>query len=248
MDHGWTWSPNEDRETQKGVNEQEHGWWQAACTWGGFANEKPLCPRWRLTLWFRQAGSVSCLPCTFPIRGLWQASAEQSSPCDWEAGRVTERERGWTREEEGGGGSKKNREVHFCRVTSGSCVMQPFLFCLPHPGLLIQIAWSMMVMQNIRSVPSSSKQLPFKVTQMFFPPQMELKSGQLQPGSGRFKLCTHRNTLMKWKSKTHSATNTHTDNRYLKICTHRQPYTEKIDISKYKHTHTFIPNQQSHLC
>lgn len=127
-----TWSPTEDRETQKVVSEQEHGWWQAACMWGGFANEKPLCPQWRLTLWFREAGSVSCLPCTFPIRSLCQASAEQSSPCDWEAGRETEgeskTEKGRTK---GRGGAL---EVQICRVTSGSYVMQVFPFCLPHPG------------------------------------------------------------------------------------------------------------------
>lgn len=125
---GWTWSPREDRETQKGVSEQEHGWWQAACMWGGFTNEKPLCPRWRLTLWFREAGSVSCLPCTFPIRSLCQASAEQSSPCDWEGGR--EGNRGRVKDRKRGPILQGN--IRLLRYAS-----VPFLFA--SPGVLIQI-------------------------------------------------------------------------------------------------------------
>lgn len=141
----WIWAGFGWSLRQKGVSEQEPGRWQAACVWSCLANEKPLCPRWRLTLWFREAGSVSCLPCTFPIRGLCQASAEQSSPCDWRGGREREGVKGKTGEE--GGGSFKSREFQFWRVTSGSYIMQvlPFFFllCLPHPRLWCRLweAW-----------------------------------------------------------------------------------------------------------
>lgn len=171
-----TWSPTEDRETQKVVSEQEHGWWQAACMWGGFANEKPLCPQWRLTLWFREAGSVSCLPCTFPIRSLCQASAEQSSPCDWEAGRETEgeskTEKGRTKGRGGTRGPNLQGNIRLLRYAS-----VPFLSASPR--VLIRIARRMMIMPSIHSVPSSPKQPPFMVTQTYFPSQLELKSGKL---------------------------------------------------------------------
>lgn len=87
---GWTWTHERtERETTKGQRTGTR--LVTGCLHlGWFANEKPLCPHWRLTLWFRQAGSVSCLPCTFsPLRStLCQASAEQTSPCDWDTGGV----------------------------------------------------------------------------------------------------------------------------------------------------------------
>lgn len=67
------------RETQNGVSEQEHVWWQAGCMWGTFANEKPLCPRWRLTL--SDSGRQEVLaasPALFPSAA--SAKPQQNNP------------------------------------------------------------------------------------------------------------------------------------------------------------------------
>lgn len=78
---------------------------------------------------------LAASPALFPSAA--SAKPQQNNPApvtEGEGGKQTESQR----QNEGGPGvekkKKKIREVQFCRVTSGSYVMQVFSFCLPHPG------------------------------------------------------------------------------------------------------------------
>lgn len=76
---------------------------------------------------------LAASPALFP--SVASARAQQNNPAP-----VTKREeeRQTERERESKGRPErravKSREFQFCRVTSGSYVMQVFSFCLPHPG------------------------------------------------------------------------------------------------------------------
>lgn len=83
---------------------------------------------------------LAASPALFPSAA--SAKPQQNNPAP-----VTKREGGESesqRQKEGGpgleGGVKKSREVQFCRVTSGSYVMQVFPFLFASPRVLIQIA------------------------------------------------------------------------------------------------------------
>ena len=72
---------------------------------------------------------LAASPALFPSAAPAKPQQNNPGPVTKRGGRGKEREGGCLKK-------KKSREVQFCRVTSGSYVMQvfPFFVCLPHPG------------------------------------------------------------------------------------------------------------------